>query len=225
MASLHFVAGTLELRDLAESVEGLAGICRWDVRSNCFRAPASAYAPLILALKDRGLGVEDQARQYLELDFGIRAYRDPRPFQSEALDALRAAKGRGVVVLPTGAGKTHVAILAIDRWRRSTLVVAPTLDLGAPVVRPAAHELRRGGRRGRRRRVHAAPAHRHHLRLRVPAHGALRRTASAASCSTSATTCRPRPTRWRPSSASRRSASASPPRSSAPTAARRRSRI
>jgi superfamily II DNA or RNA helicase len=129
VASLHFVAGTLELRDLAESVEGLAGICRWDVRSNCFRAPASAYAPLILALKDLGLGVEDQARQYLELDFGIRAYRDPRPFQSEALAALRAAKGRGIVVLPTGAGKSHVAILAIDKWRRSTLVVAPTLDL------------------------------------------------------------------------------------------------
>jgi superfamily II DNA or RNA helicase len=34
-----------------------------------------------------------------------------------------------VVVLPTGAGKSHVAVLAIDLWRRSTLVVAPTLAL------------------------------------------------------------------------------------------------
>ena len=32
-------------------------------------------------------------------------------------------------MLPTGAGKTHVAVLAIDDKRRSTLVVAPTLDL------------------------------------------------------------------------------------------------
>jgi len=34
-----------------------------------------------------------------------------------------------VVVLPTGAGKTHVAVMAIERKKRSTLVVAPTLDL------------------------------------------------------------------------------------------------
>jgi superfamily II DNA or RNA helicase len=34
-----------------------------------------------------------------------------------------------VVVLPTGAGKSHVGVLAIDDKRRSTLVVAPTLDL------------------------------------------------------------------------------------------------
>ena len=32
-------------------------------------------------------------------------------------------------MLPTGAGKSHVAIMAIDDKRRSALVVAPTLDL------------------------------------------------------------------------------------------------
>src|SRR5207302_2773066 len=37
--------------------------------------------------------------------------------------------GRGVVVLPTGTGKTFVAILAIQRAARPTLVVTPTIDL------------------------------------------------------------------------------------------------
>src|SRR5690606_40397608 len=55
--------------------------------------------------------------------------REPRPFQTEALAAWRGAGGRGVVVLPTGAGKSHLAVLAIEDRRRATLVVAPTLDL------------------------------------------------------------------------------------------------
>ena len=129
MASLHFVAGTLELRGVAASLDGLPGACQWDPRSACFRAPASAYAPLVLTLKELGIEIEDSARKYTELDFGVRAHREPRPFQAEALEALKRAKGRGIVVLPTGAGKSHVAVMAIDRWRRSTLVVAPTLDL------------------------------------------------------------------------------------------------
>ena len=37
--------------------------------------------------------------------------------------------GRGVVVLPTGTGKTFVAILAIQHIGRPTLVVTPTIDL------------------------------------------------------------------------------------------------
>ncbi len=129
MPSLHFVAGTLELRGLESDLQGLPRGCEWDRRSACFRAPACDYAPLVLALKGLELSFEDLARAYVELDFGVRAHREARPFQTEALEALRHARGRGIVVLPTGAGKSHVAIMAIDKWRRSTLVVAPTLDL------------------------------------------------------------------------------------------------
>src|SRR5262249_50034264 len=60
---------------------------------------------------------------------GARVHRTPRPYQAEALEAWRRGGGRGVVVLPTGAGKTQVAMMAIEDRRRSTLVVAPTLDL------------------------------------------------------------------------------------------------
>jgi superfamily II DNA or RNA helicase len=71
----------------------------------------------------------DQARAYSELSSELVLHRNPRPFQTEALAAFRKAGGRGVVVLPTGAGKSHLAVLAIADRRRATLVVAPTLDL------------------------------------------------------------------------------------------------
>jgi len=78
---------------------------------------------------NRRRGLRNKARAYEELERGLSVQREPRPFQTEALKAWREAKGRGVVVLPTGAGKSHVALLAIDDKRRSALVVAPTLDL------------------------------------------------------------------------------------------------
>ncbi|MFN8529740.1 MAG: DEAD/DEAH box helicase family protein [Anaerolineae bacterium] len=43
--------------------------------------------------------------------------------------AWEQAEHRGSIVLPTGAGKTFVAIQAIYRTARSALIVAPTIDL------------------------------------------------------------------------------------------------
>lgn len=129
MTSLHFVAGTLELRGLSPSVATLPPGCVWDARSNCHRLPASRYAPLVVALRDQGIEYEDAARAYGELALVPRVQRTPRPFQAEALAAFKRARGRGIVVLPTGAGKSHVGLLAIADRQRSTLVVAPTLDL------------------------------------------------------------------------------------------------
>jgi superfamily II DNA or RNA helicase len=55
--------------------------------------------------------------------------RLPHDYQLEALAAWDAAGRRGSIVLPTGAGKTYVALHAIAHVARSTLVVAPTIDL------------------------------------------------------------------------------------------------
>jgi len=129
VTSLRFCAGTLELEGVDEEQVQLPVECQWDVRTACHRAPALAYAPIVLALKSAGVEFRDEARRYTQLDFGLRFRREPRPFQTEALAAWKRGQGRGVVVLPTGAGKSHVALLAIDDRRRSTLVVVPTLDL------------------------------------------------------------------------------------------------
>ena len=129
MAEVAFVAGTLEIKGVSREAGVLPSSCAWDERTACHRAPASSYADVIRALHRASIAHDDRARAYVELPHGARVHREARPYQTEAIEAWRAAKGRGVVVLPTGAGKTHVASMAIDDKRRSTLIVAPTLDL------------------------------------------------------------------------------------------------
>lgn len=129
MVRLRFHAGTLEIHGLPEGSPLLPESARLDPRTACHRAPASAYADVVLALRREGVDYEDEARAYTELASGALVRHEPRPYQREAIAAWKKNRGRGVVVLPTGAGKTHVAVMGIDLWRRSTLVVAPTLDL------------------------------------------------------------------------------------------------
>lgn len=129
MISLSFASGTIEIRGLDPLQDSLPSSCVWDDRTRCHRAPGMAYADVVRALSRAGRPYEDLARRYLELEEGPRVRSAPRPYQSEALSKWLEHRGRGVVVLPTGAGKSHLALLAIGEKRRSTLVVAPTLDL------------------------------------------------------------------------------------------------
>ncbi|HEX8228354.1 MAG TPA: DEAD/DEAH box helicase [Chloroflexia bacterium] len=59
----------------------------------------------------------------------VEVKQQPRPYQREAIAAWRDAEHKGVVVLPTGAGKTLVALLAISELNTHTLICVPTLDL------------------------------------------------------------------------------------------------
>jgi superfamily II DNA or RNA helicase len=52
-----------------------------------------------------------------------------RNYQNQALDAWIASGNRGIIVLPTGSGKTLVGIKAISLLNTPTIVIAPTLDL------------------------------------------------------------------------------------------------
>src|SRR5205814_7248172 len=53
----------------------------------------------------------------------------PRAYQEDALVSWIESRGRGVVVLPTGAGKTVLALMAIARAGVRPLIVVPTLEL------------------------------------------------------------------------------------------------
>jgi superfamily II DNA or RNA helicase len=126
--TLSFVSGTIEVRGLEAPLEELSSIA-WDARTASYRAPALAYADVVRALVRASIEYDDTARAYEETALDLRVAREPRPYQSEAVEAWRKARARGVVVLPTGAGKSYVAVLAIRDKQRSALVVAPTLDL------------------------------------------------------------------------------------------------
>lgn len=101
----------------------------WDDRIEKFRIPAQQYRHLVMALKAADTIFLDQAKAYQDLALALKNEKSPYAHQQQALDAWKAAGRNGVVVLPTAAGKTYLAHLAIQATQRSTLILVPTLDL------------------------------------------------------------------------------------------------
>jgi superfamily II DNA or RNA helicase len=126
---LRFDGGTLVVCGAdADLLTALPG-CRLDPRSGTVRAEARWYRPLVEHLRRHRIAYHDEARAYDPTPWTLRTSRDPFPHQTEGLETWWKAGGRGVVVLPTGTGKTHLAVLAIQRAARPALVVTPTIDL------------------------------------------------------------------------------------------------
>ncbi|MGF1472159.1 MAG: DEAD/DEAH box helicase family protein [Rubrobacteraceae bacterium] len=127
MIELSYESGTLIAT--GEATSPLPKPFVWDGRTRQWRAPAGAYRETVLKLRASEVPHEDLASDFAKLQLESRVALEPRPYQKEALAAWRQSGLRGVVVLPTGAGKTAVAVRAMERAGRSTLVVVPTLAL------------------------------------------------------------------------------------------------
>jgi len=137
--TLRFQSGTLLIegensRPTDILPAGIGEFCRFDSRVQCWRAAAGAYSQIVLKLFKEKIPYDDQARKYATLQLPQSFERKPRFYQQEALDAWVRNHRRGMVVLPTGTGKSFLAQLAIASANRSTLVVVPTLDLLAQWV-------------------------------------------------------------------------------------------
>ncbi len=100
----------------------------WDERSKTHRAMALHYRDIIDFLKNSDFDFEDAVLDLIpcpDFQSGVSL----RDYQKQALDAWVANGKRGVIVLPTGSGKTVVGLKAISLLNIPTIVVVPTLDL------------------------------------------------------------------------------------------------
>jgi len=113
---------------------------RWDERSKCYRALALHYPDILNYLKGTlneyasdfivrdGMDIEDEVLDPIPCPrFKPPGYK-LREYQRKAVDSWLKSK-RGIIVLPTGSGKTLVAVHIIFELNVPSLIVVPTLDL------------------------------------------------------------------------------------------------
>ncbi len=127
--SIDFDKGTLVLQNVPEALQALLPDLRWDDRTLTFRAPAYRYRRIVSELRAHDLPYQDTARQFGVERFTFQQELSPYTYQRDAIDAWHANGKRGVISLPTGAGKTFIALLLIAEIQRPTLVHVPTIDL------------------------------------------------------------------------------------------------
>ena len=126
--TLEFESGTILVSGIEPGgYDGPALI--FDDRVGRYRAPAHTYRVVLTALTRAGYTITDRVKAYEELELSLEHAPAPFTHQAGGLAAWVEAGRRGVVVLPTGSGKTYVAQLAMMQVQRSTLVVVPTIDL------------------------------------------------------------------------------------------------
>ncbi len=127
-STLKFDRGSLILHPPPKGKDWIE-YATWDDRIEKFRIRAIHYRNLLQTLQENKINFNDEARDFCSLDLKASFEMTPYPHQQEALLAWKKADRQGVVVLPTAAGKTYLAQLAMESTPRSTLIVVPTLDL------------------------------------------------------------------------------------------------
>ncbi|HXE54729.1 MAG TPA: DEAD/DEAH box helicase family protein [Tepidisphaeraceae bacterium] len=132
-AKLTFDRGTLllTLRQIRIRSSEFAGEgWKWDARVGVWRRMAIDYARVRQALRPRfGVAFQDDVRKPPPVHWPRCDLPALREDQEAALAAWRDAHGRGVIVMPTGTGKTEIALAAMHRTGVATLIVAPIRDL------------------------------------------------------------------------------------------------
>lgn len=126
---LSFDSGTLVITEApANAVEWLPGAV-WDPRVALLRAPAHLYGDVVAAIEHRRLPLHDDVLGNGRASTGPWRPVELRPYQQSALLSWEVAGRRGILVLPTGSGKTRVAIAALAAEQKPALCLVPTRAL------------------------------------------------------------------------------------------------
>ncbi|MCS6865563.1 MAG: DEAD/DEAH box helicase family protein [Gemmataceae bacterium] len=112
------------------ALETLPGVL-FDPRTSHYRAPGRYYRAIVEYLLHHKIPYEDTARGWANEPVGWKLVteRTPRDYQRAAVNAWMKSGCRGLIVMPTGTGKTFTAFLCIEKVSRPTLVVTPKIDL------------------------------------------------------------------------------------------------
>ncbi|MFH0982899.1 MAG: DEAD/DEAH box helicase family protein, partial [Planctomycetota bacterium] len=121
--TLAFDRGTLVV---SGALEPLAEPFTWDARTRQWRCHARHYVAVRRALHGR---VQDTLPPPRAIRWPHLGLPTLRPDQQQALAAWEAAGRVGQIIMPTGTGKTVVALAAMARCAVASLVVAPIRDL------------------------------------------------------------------------------------------------
>ena len=126
---LNFDAGSLLLTgDTSAITQSPPASLIYDQRVDAWRAPAHRYSELKKQLSHVE-AFDDEVFSSAKLQVPESWDITLRDYQQQAVDSWQANHGQGLVILPTGVGKSIVGVEAIRRCGCAALIVLPTIDL------------------------------------------------------------------------------------------------
>ena len=87
------------------------------------------YRRLVKFLRGKKIVFQENNFGYQKTNFFFQQNIIPYHYQTTALQTWENNGGRGIIVMPTGSGKSILAAMSIVRIQRTSLILVPTLDL------------------------------------------------------------------------------------------------
>ena len=102
-------------------------------KKNEYRASPHTYFEIFNLAKEKEFQLKSDILEKSSLSTEyiakVKLKLELREYQKNALEEFIGNRGRGVVILPTAAGKTVIGFKALERLRQKTLIIVPTKNL------------------------------------------------------------------------------------------------